>query len=78
MSPLTTTDIAILALEARQWRYEGAKQQAIRDITGLTPTGYYQRLNQILDEPAAQAHDPLTVSLTVAGETPTGHGSPHE
>ncbi len=39
----------------------GAKEQAIHDLFGLTPTRYYLRLNRLLDEPAATAHDPVLV-----------------
>jgi hypothetical protein len=58
---LTDLDVAIIALESRHWRYEGAKQEQMR-LLGLSPTGYYQRLNALLDDPAAIAHDPLTIN----------------
>ncbi len=54
-------DQAILDIEAKPWRFEGAKHGEIRARTGLSPTGYYQRLNQIIDTPEALAHDPVTV-----------------
>jgi hypothetical protein len=52
----------VLAFERQWWRHAGAKEQAIRDTFGLSPTRYYQLLNRLLDEPAALAHDPLLVS----------------
>lgn len=52
----------ILAFEGQWWRHAGAKEQAIRDTFGLSPTRYYQRLNRLLDEPAALAHDPVLVN----------------
>jgi hypothetical protein len=52
----------ILAFERRWWRHAGAKEQAIRDTFGLSPTRYYQLLNRLLDEPAALAHDPVLVA----------------
>jgi hypothetical protein len=58
---LTDLDTTILGIEAQQWRFVGAKLQRIRD-TGLSPTGYYQRLNTLLDTPEALAHDPVTVA----------------
>lgn len=59
--PLTATDLQILQFEKQWWRYEGAKQQAIRDRFGLSPTHYYQRLNALLDDPAALAAEPVVV-----------------
>jgi hypothetical protein len=52
----------ILVFELRWWRHAGAKEQAIRDTFGLSPTRYYQLLNRLLDQPAALAHDPVLVS----------------
>jgi hypothetical protein len=52
----------ILAFERQWWRHAGAKEQAIRHTFGLSPTRYYQQLNQLLDEPAALAHDPVLVA----------------
>lgn len=54
-------DKAILGIESTFYRFEGAKHEAIREQTGLSPTGYYQRLNQIIDTPEALEHDPVTV-----------------
>ena len=39
----------------------GAKETAIRDRFGLSPTRYYQVLNALVDRPAALAADPLLV-----------------
>lgn len=58
---LDDRDKQILAFERQWWRHAGAKEQAIRDTFGLSPTRYYQRLNRLLDEPAALAHDPVLV-----------------
>lgn len=58
---LTDLDIAVIAIEANQWRYEGAKREAAR-LIGLSPTRYYQHLNALLDNPAAQTHDPVTIN----------------
>lgn len=51
----------ILAFERRWWQYAGMKEQAIRDLFDLSATRYYQVLNQIIDNPAALAADPLLV-----------------
>jgi hypothetical protein len=54
-------DRAILDIEAQPWRFEGAKHEEIKARTGLSATGYYQRLNQLIDTPEALEHDPVTV-----------------
>ncbi len=47
---------------ARTWKRPGAKEQAIRDQLGLTPTRYMQLLNRLIDQPGALAYDPVTVN----------------
>lgn len=59
---LSERDTAILALEARWFKHAGAREQAIHDKLGMTPTRYYQVLNRLLDDPDALAHDPITVN----------------
>ncbi|MFW6695288.1 DUF3263 domain-containing protein [Streptomyces sp. MAR4 CNX-425] len=58
---LSERDLAVLALETRAWPAPGAKERAIRERLGLSPTRYYQLLNALLDDPRALAHDPVTV-----------------
>lgn len=53
---------SVLAFERQWWAKPGAKQQAIRDRFGLSDIAYTQRLNRILDDPAALAVDPVTVN----------------
>ncbi|MEU5215263.1 DUF3263 domain-containing protein [Streptomyces sp. NPDC020807] len=53
---------ALLALERRSWPGPGAKERAVRERLGLSPTLYYQLLNALLDDPRALAHDPVTVN----------------
>ena len=53
MSQLTDRDRAILEFEKHWWRFGGAKQQAIREQLQLSPTRYYQVLNDLVDDPAA-------------------------
>jgi Protein of unknown function (DUF3263) len=60
-APLSDRDRAILTLERQWWRYAGAKEQAIRDLFGMSATRYYQVLNSLLDSPAAMATDPMLV-----------------
>jgi hypothetical protein len=58
---LSDQQLSILAFERQWWRYAGAKEQAIRDMFGMSPTRYYQTLNAMLDSADAMAHDPALV-----------------
>jgi hypothetical protein len=58
---LTEREQRILAFERQWWRHAGAKEQAIRDTFELSATRYYQVLNNLLDNPAALASDPVLV-----------------
>ena len=60
-SPLSERDQQMLALERSWWKYSGAKEQAIRDLFGLSATSYYQVLNALIDTEEALAHDPMLV-----------------
>ncbi|MEV5506310.1 DUF3263 domain-containing protein [Streptomyces orinoci] len=59
---LSARDRAVLALERESWPGPGAKERAVRERLGITPTRYYQLLNALLDDPRAPAHDPVTVN----------------
>ncbi|MCK8680595.1 MULTISPECIES: DUF3263 domain-containing protein [Streptomyces] len=59
---LSDRDRALLAMERLSWPGPGAKERAIRERLALSPTRYYQLLNALLDDPAALAHDPVTVN----------------
>ncbi|GAA0332743.1 DUF3263 domain-containing protein [Streptomyces olivoreticuli] len=59
---LSERDRAVLTFERRTWASAGAKERAIREDLGLTPTRYYQLLNALLDDAAAVAYDPVTVN----------------
>jgi len=58
---LTDEDRAILEFEREWWRRRTPKERAVRDRLGLSVTRYYQRLNGLLDRPAAIAFDPMLV-----------------
>lgn len=60
-SPLSERDQQMLALERSWWKYSGAKEQAIRDLFGMSATSYYQVLNALIDTEEALAHDPMLV-----------------
>ncbi|MER7793486.1 DUF3263 domain-containing protein [Streptomyces sp. NPDC097640] len=59
---LSERDRAVLAVERHGWPGPGAKERAIRERLGISPTRYYQLLNALLDDPRALAHDPVTVN----------------
>ncbi|WP_043241501.1 DUF3263 domain-containing protein [Streptomyces violaceusniger] len=59
---LSDRDVAVLAVERRGWPGPGAKERAIRERLGISPTRYYQLLNALLDDPRALEHDPVTVN----------------
>jgi hypothetical protein len=58
---LTERELAVLAFEKQWWKYAGAKEQAIREIFGLTAIRYSQVLNSAIEKPAALAVDPMLV-----------------
>lgn len=58
---LSDSDRALIDFEARAPRSLGAKEEAIRQELGLTPTRYYQRLNLLLESPEALAYAPQLV-----------------
>lgn len=61
MDSLTDEDRAILDLEARFWATAGGKEAAIRSKLGLSPTRYYQRLNQLCESESALAYAAVVV-----------------
>ncbi|MET0741098.1 MAG: DUF3263 domain-containing protein [Candidatus Nanopelagicales bacterium] len=58
---LTAREHEILAFERQWWKYAGSKEQAIRDLFGMSSTRYYQALNSLIDHPGAMAIDPMLV-----------------
>ncbi|EHR63366.1 DUF3263 domain-containing protein [Saccharomonospora cyanea] len=58
---LTQRELDILAFERQWWKYAGAKEQAIRDQFGVSPTRYYQVLNKLIDKQEAVRADPMLV-----------------
>ncbi|HUF84320.1 MAG TPA: DUF3263 domain-containing protein [Acidimicrobiia bacterium] len=58
---LSPRDRDILDFERSWWTQPGSKQRAIREMLGMSGTHYYRRLSELLDEPDALKHDPLTV-----------------
>jgi hypothetical protein len=60
-SPLDEREVAILDFERTWWKHAGVKEQAIRERFDMSATRYYQLLNELLEKPAAAAHDPILV-----------------
>jgi hypothetical protein len=58
---LSRREHEMLTFERQWWRQAGAKETAIRDRFGVTPTRYYQVLNALVDRADALAADPLLV-----------------
>lgn len=62
LDPLTDIEMQMLDMEREWWAYAGRKEAAIADRFGMSAVRYYQRLNDLLAQPAALAYDPLTVN----------------
>ncbi len=62
MSSLTELQMRILAFERSLWSSPGAKERDITEAIGITPTRYYQMLNELLDSEAAVEFDPALVA----------------
>ena len=58
---LTDQDRRILDFEESWWTRPGAKASGIRQRLGMSPTGYYRRLAELVDTDEAQEHAPLVV-----------------
>ncbi|VEW13509.1 Protein of uncharacterised function (DUF3263) [Brevibacterium casei] len=52
----------VLDLEREHPRYNGVKDDAIRRRLNMSPTSYFQILNQLLDDPAALEADPVLIN----------------
>lgn len=58
---MTELEQQVLDFEARHPVPGGAKDAAIRQVFGCSPTTYHQRLMALLDDPAALAHAPTLI-----------------
>ncbi|NLF91667.1 MAG: DUF3263 domain-containing protein [Corynebacterium marinum] len=59
MPELSDADARLLDFEERAPRSAGAKEELIRRQLGMSPVRYYQRLNLLIDVPAAMAAHPV-------------------
>ncbi|MFB4194673.1 DUF3263 domain-containing protein [Streptomyces carpaticus] len=60
---LSERELAVLAVARQGWTDSGARDRAIRERLGISPTRFFQLLNALLDDERALAHDPVTVNL---------------
>lgn len=58
MSNLPLQEYEILEFARTRWRNSGPRDEAIRQRFGITSTRFFQLLNRIIDEPAAEVYDP--------------------
>ncbi|MBK9476875.1 MAG: DUF3263 domain-containing protein [Tetrasphaera sp.] len=56
---LSERDREIIDFERQWWKYAGSKETAIKELSALSSTRYYQVLNALIDDPAAIAYDPM-------------------
>lgn len=58
---LSDLDREILEFEQDWVSHAGAKESEVQARFALTPTGYHQLLNRLIDNPAAEDHAPRLV-----------------
>ena len=59
---MTDDDRRMLDFAGRWWRTAGAAEDAIRAEFGISATRFWQKVNQLLEEPDAAAYAPTLVS----------------
>jgi hypothetical protein len=57
MDELRDLEKDLLAFEHQRWKQPGAKETAVRDRFDMSATRCYQLLSELIDRPAALAHD---------------------
>ena len=58
---LTEGERAMLDFERSWWTDPGPKDTAINEQLEMSTTRYYELLNELIDRPEAEAHDPLVI-----------------
>ncbi|AKT52493.1 DUF3263 domain-containing protein [Arsenicicoccus sp. oral taxon 190] len=61
VASLSDREREILAFERQWWKYDGAKEQSVKELFDMSATRYYQVLNALIDTQAALEHDPMLV-----------------
>ncbi|UVK58979.1 helix-turn-helix DNA binding protein [Gordonia phage KappaFarmDelta] len=59
---MTNDDRALLDFAAHRWNYAGNQAEAVRTEFGISVTRFWQRVNNLLDDPAALEHAPALVN----------------
>ncbi|QGJ87286.1 helix-turn-helix DNA binding protein [Gordonia phage Wocket] len=59
---MTDDDRALLDFAAHRWNYAGNQAEAVRTEFGISVTRFWQRVNNLLDDPAAIEHAPALVN----------------
>jgi hypothetical protein len=59
--PMNVREHQILGIEARRWKFEGAKIAAVREQVGLSGARYYQVLDRLIDRADVEAEYPMLV-----------------
>ncbi len=62
MTALTELQVRILHFERNWWQSPWVKEREILGSLGLSPTRYYQLLNELIDQPEAAQFDPELVA----------------
>ncbi|MGA1333851.1 MAG: DUF3263 domain-containing protein [Candidatus Nanopelagicaceae bacterium] len=60
-SNLSDLEVRILDFERQLWKYDGAKDAAIKELFDLSTRSYYELLNNLIDREDALAASPLLV-----------------
>lgn len=58
---LNKTEQRILDIQAMHFKYQGAREQFIRDELSMGATHFYQQLNRVIDTEAAMTYDSMLV-----------------
>ncbi len=58
---LTDGERTMLDLERSWWTEPGPKETAINERLEMSTTRYHELLNELIDRPEAEEHDPLVV-----------------
>lgn len=59
---MTDLERQILDFESQWWRARGNKEKEIRQLFGWSTVRYAQKLNRVVDNPEALAHNPILVN----------------
>jgi len=58
---VTEDDRRVLEFAKLTWRHAGARESALREQLGMSPTRYSQVLDRLLDDPEAYLAEPMLI-----------------